>query len=84
MNDTGRTILVIIVVLIVGVLGYQLLTAPDHRSTGERIGDAVDALPEGPGKAIDELGDKTPGERVGDAVKDIGDDIKEGTDGDGR
>lgn len=84
MNQNMKTILIVIVVAVLAILGYQMLTAPDNRSTGERIGDAVDALPEGPGKAIDELGDKTPGERVGDAVKEAGDDIKEATDGDGH
>lgn len=85
MNPTVKNVLIIIVVVVVAILGYQMLVAPDNRTTGERVGDAVDAIGEGrPGKAIDELGDKTPGERIGDAVEDVGNDIKEATDGDGR
>lgn len=85
MNPTVKNVLIIIVVAVLAILGYQMLNAPDNRTAGERVGDAIDAFGEGkPGKAIDELGDKTPGERVGDAVKDVGDDIKEATDGDGR
>lgn len=85
MNQNVKTILIVIVVAVLAILGYQMLTAPDNRSTGERVGDAVDAIGEGrPGKAVEELGDKTPGERIGDAVEDVGNDIKEATDGDGR
>ncbi len=85
MNQNVKTILIVIVIAVVAFFGYQMLTAPDNRTTGERVGDAVDAFGEGkPGKAIDELGDKTPGERIGDAVEDVGNDIKEATDGDGH
>lgn len=40
-------------------IGYSMLNAPDRRSAGEKIGDA-----------IDELEDRTPGERISDAIKD--------------
>ena len=60
-------------------MAYSLLNAPDRRTTGERIGDAVDALPQGVDKAARQLGDRTPGEKIGDAAKDVGQDIKNGT-----
>lgn len=55
-------------VAVIGIVGYYVLNAPDQRSAGEKIGDA-----------IDQLGDRTPGEKLGDAVKDAGDDIKKAT-----
>jgi hypothetical protein len=61
----GKSLLMIGVVVIVAVVGFYVLNAPDRRSPGEKIGDAVD-----------QLGDRTPGEKLGDAVKDVGDDIK--------
>lgn len=79
-SSPARSVLVIIVVAIVAIVGYAFLTMPDRRTTGEKIGDAVDALPQGPDKAIRQLEDRTPGERLGDAVKDAGDDIKRNTD----
>lgn len=39
-------------------IGYSVLNAPDRRTAGEKIGDAVD-----------ELQDRTPGERLSDAMK---------------
>jgi hypothetical protein len=42
----------------IGIAGYYMLTAPDRRSPGDKIGDA-----------INELGDRTPGERLTDAIK---------------
>ena len=64
----GKSLLMIGVVVIVAIVGYYVLNAPDQRSTGDRIGDA-----------IDQLGDRTPGEKIGDAVKNAGDDIKKST-----
>jgi len=72
MNSTNKTLLAILVIVIVAVLGYYLLNGPDRRSTGERIGDAVDTLPQGVGKAADQLGDRSPGQKVGDALHDAG------------
>ena len=43
----------------------------DHRSTGQRVGDAITALPQGPAKAVDKLGDQSPATNVKDNVKDV-------------
>ncbi len=51
--------------IVLALVGFYVLNAPDQRSPGEKIGDA-----------IDQLGDRTPGEKLGDAVKDVGDDLK--------
>ena len=67
------------VVLALGLIVWNMLTMPDNRTTGQRIGDAVDAAPQGLDKAARQLENRTPGERLGDAVKDAGDTIKDGT-----
>ncbi len=75
MNNTNKTLLAVLVIVIIAVFGYYLMNGPDRRTTGERIGDAVDTLPQGLGKASDQLGDRTPGQKMGDAVHDAGNKI---------
>lgn len=78
MNDVksnNKTMITLLLVAVVGVVAYGVLTMPDQRTTGERIGDAVDELPD-MGRAADQLGDRTPGERLGDAVQDTGERIE--------
>ena len=77
-NKTMITLLVVAVVAVVGVIAYGVLTMPDQRTTGQRIGDAVDELPN-VDKAADKLGDRTPGQRIGDAVEDAGERIQRNT-----
>lgn len=36
----------------VGISGYYILNAPDQRSTGDKIGDAINELPNGVDKAV--------------------------------
>ncbi len=76
-NSSNRSlgILVgIIILAIVGFLAYPYVMH-DNRTTGERLGDAVDALPHGIDKAADQLGDRSPAERAGDALRKTGDKI---------
>jgi len=75
-----RGIGAILVLIALGLIAWSILTIPDQRSTGEKIGDAVDALPQGLDKAARQLEDRTTGEKLGDAVKDAGEDIKRQTD----
>lgn len=75
-----RGLLLTVIVLLLAVVAWGVLIMPDQRSAGDKIGDAVDALPRGIDKAAQQLEDRTPGEKLGDAVKDVGDDIKESTD----
>lgn len=80
-SPAGKTLAMIAVLAIIGAIAYVVLTMPDQRTTGQKIGDAIDTLPqEGPGKAVEQLQDRTPGERLGDAVEDAGEAIKENTD----
>jgi hypothetical protein len=76
---TNKNLLIFIVIIVIGFVAYGALTMPDNRTAGQRIGDAVDALPQGVDKAARQLEDRTPGEKLGDAVKDAGEDIKRNT-----
>ncbi len=76
-TNFSRMLIYIVVAALIVIVAYTMLSAPDRRSTGERIGDAVDALPHGVDKAARELKSRTPGEKAGDAVKDVGDNIKD-------
>ncbi|HEU5047097.1 MAG TPA: hypothetical protein VFT64_04555 [Rickettsiales bacterium] len=75
----SKVILIIAVIVAICGVGYALLTMPDQRTTGQRIGDAIDALPQGVDKAGQQLEKRTPGERLGDAMKDAGDSVKKNT-----
>ena len=79
LSKTTKTALCLAVAAALCGIGYALLTMPDHRTTGQRVGDAIDALPQGLDKAEQQLEKRTPGERFGDAVKDMGDSIKDHT-----
>jgi hypothetical protein len=65
-----------VVVLIVALVGYYILTTPDHRDAGQKIGDAINELHNGPDKAARQLEDRTPGDKLHDAVQDEKKDIK--------
>lgn len=70
-NNALMTVLAVIIVAIVAVAAIYLMQ--DHRTAGERLGDAVSTLPKGPDKAINKLGDQPPAQNVernvGDAAK---------------
>jgi hypothetical protein len=78
MSDAVRNLMALLIVAMIGVLAWNVLTMPDHRSTGQRVGDAIDALPN-VGKASNELQDRTPGQRLGDSIKDVGQNVKDTT-----
>lgn len=69
-DPKNKKLLIVITLIMVVVALYGLLTMPDRRTAGEKIGDAIDALPQGVDKAARQLEDRTPGEKVGDAIKD--------------
>lgn len=79
-SQIGKPLLIFLIAAVAALGAFVVLTMPDQRTAGEKVGDAIDALPQGMDKAARELQDRTPGERVGDAVKDAGDAIKDGTD----
>jgi len=65
-NRNAFAVLVLILLIIAAVL---YLNQPDRRTTGEKIGDAIDALPQGPDAAARQLEDRTKGQRLGDEIK---------------
>jgi len=75
----GKFILLAGVAVIIAIIGYNILNAPDRRDTGQKVSDAINELPNGVDKASRQLKDRTPGEKLSDAVKDKGDDIKKAT-----
>jgi len=78
---TARNLLIVLLVAIVLVVGYNVLMQPDQRTATEKVGDAIHELPNGVDKAAGELSnDRTPGQKLGDSVRHMGDKIKENSD----
>lgn len=75
----GKFLIMAALVVFIGIVGYYVLNAPDRRSAGDKIGDAINELPNGTDKASRQLKDRTPGDKLRDAAKDAGDDLKKAT-----
>lgn len=78
-HSFGKYLLILCLVAVVGFIAYSVLNAPDKRSAGDKIGDAVNELPNGVDKAARQLEDRTPADKLNDAAKDAGDDLKKAT-----
>ena len=78
-SDISRSVLTVAVVLLLVFLGYTVLTLPDHRGFGDRVDDALHALPQGVDKASEKFEDRTPGQKLGDDIKDAGQKVKDNT-----
>lgn len=60
-----NSILILIGVAVIALLAVgAVFLMQDNRSGSERMGDAVEALPQGMDKAADELGDQPPAENI--------------------
>lgn len=70
MNKNTKTILAVIAVVAVVAVAAMAMTAPDRRTPGEKVGDAIGQLDNGVDNAARELEDRTPAERAGDAIQD--------------
>ncbi len=70
MKKDSKIIITLILVAILGLAAYTLMTTPDQRSTGEKVGDAIDKLDDGVDDAARELESRTPAERIGDEIND--------------
>ncbi len=75
----GKNLMIIGLVVILAIIGFYVLNAPDKRSAGDKIGDAINELPNGVDKAARQLEDRTPADKLNDAAKDAGDDLKKAT-----
>ncbi len=76
MNSDNKNLMVgilAVVILVVGVMAFNALNAPDTRSPGDKIGDAIDQLDNGVDDAARELEDRTPAERIKDDINDATD-----------
>lgn len=64
-SSGNNTAIIIIAVLIIAALAVgAVFMMQDNRSGSERLGDAVEALPNGVDNAADKLGDQSPAENV--------------------
>ena len=79
MQNNGKFVFTAILIIIVAVISYSILNAPDRRSGGQKISDAIHELPNGADKASRQLENRTPGDKLRDAAKDAGDDVKKAT-----
>lgn len=61
------------------IVGSYILNAPDRRSGGQKVADAINELPNGVDKAARQLKDRTPADKLSDAAKDASDDVKKAT-----
>ncbi len=68
-----------LVVIVLLVVGYFMLVQPDQRTEAQKIGDAIQELPNGVEKAERQLEDRTPGEKLNDVANDTKEDIKKAT-----
>ncbi|BEV12301.1 hypothetical protein ATDW_27970 [Asticcacaulis sp. DW145] len=60
-----NSILILIGVAVIALLAVgAVFLMQDNRSGSERLGDAVEALPQGVDKAANELGDQPPAENI--------------------
>lgn len=78
-SSLNKSVVTLIVLAAVILIVTAFLKMPDQRTTGQRVGDAIDTLPQGLDKASQQLEKRTPGEKLGDAVKDAGENIKKNT-----
>ncbi len=65
-RNTGIILGIIALVLALGAVLYVL--SQDNRSSGERVVDAIETVPQGLDKAAGQLDDKSPAENIGDNV----------------
>ncbi len=75
----GRNVLIVAAIAAIMLIGYSVLYAPDHRTDGQKIGDAIKELPNGVDKAARQLEERTPADKLKDAATDMGDDVKKAT-----
>ncbi len=72
-TNNSKMLIGALVLALVAVGAYAALNAPDRRSPGEKVGDAIGQLGNGVDDAARELEDRTPAQRIGDEVKDATD-----------
>lgn len=73
----GNTATIIIALLLVAVVVIGAVwMMQDHRSGSERVGDAIEAVPQGLDNAADKLGDQPPAKNVERNLDDAADKVQ--------
>ncbi len=75
-KSQGKFLLTILLIIVIGVVGYYVLNAPDERNGVQKVGDAISELPNGADKAARQLEDRTIGDKLNDAAKDAGNNLE--------
>jgi len=75
-GNAGNGLIVILAVAIIAIAAVvAVYLIQDNRSSSERVGDAIEAVPQGLDKAANQLGDQPPAKNVernlGDAEKKV-------------
>ena len=75
-GSANNGLLVVLVVAIIAIVAVAVIyLMQDNRSSSERVGDAIEAVPQGLDKAANQLGDQPPAKNVernlGDAEKKV-------------
>jgi hypothetical protein len=75
-SSSNNGLLVVIAVAVIAIIAVSAIyLMKDNRSSSERVGDAIEAVPQGLDKAANQLGDQPPAKNVernlGDAEKKI-------------
>ena len=68
--------LLIASIIVLGIAGYYWMHAPDRRTSGEKVGDAVRSLQQGTDKAAQQLESRTPAQKLSDSASEAGSDVK--------
>jgi len=76
----SNALVIIIVLVVLAVAGYAIMHAPDQRTPGQKVGDAIDNVREGNlDGAAKSLQNRTPAQKMGDAIEKAGDKVQKST-----
>lgn len=78
-HSLGKYLLIFSLLVVLSLVAYRVLNAPDQRNATEKVGDAIHELTNGAEKAARQLENRTPAEKLDDAAEDAGDDLKKAT-----
>ncbi len=78
-QPTGKILATGVLVIIIILVAYYVLNAPDQRSPAQKMSDAVNELPKGVDKAARQLENRTPADKLEDAAGDAKEDLKKAT-----
>ncbi len=76
MSSVIKWVLIFVALAGITYFGYGILIAPDDRNAVQKLGDAIEELPDSSTKAARELENRTLADKIGDAAQDASDDLK--------